>query len=524
MKSRAFWKGPTLLQAILILLLAGGFATVWWHITASPELSRAQERQLNDLRNRVHSDLFELNDALQGLVIDPKNEAERRRAHDAENDLSAAVDLAQEQFRNRQFLLNTIKNLQTLYLRPLELIDADPAAGVLDFRKKAGSLQKERNQALNDLNREIGKIQESETTRAAAAETVVHDILLAILLLCIVLIWVLSAMMRKPLAQVAEALDRLGRGDLTARPALDGSEPFAALGAGVNRVADTIAVTLTQVRGAATQMQTAAGQLGSSAREQESTAAQIASTSAGAGGVSRNISNASRELLKTIEEVTHAADDTSRLANSGQGAIAGMESILRQIMDASGAITARLAVLSEKTANINSVVTTFTKVADQTNLLSLNAAIEAEKAGEYGLGFAVVAVEIRRLADQTAVATYDIEKTVRDMQTAVAAGVMGMDKFSEEARHGVDEIRQVAGRLGQIIRQVETLASRFQVVNKGIHTQAGETLQLSETLARLSDSARHCAESLRQSNQALSQLTQAAAGLQKGVDRFKLEG
>src|SRR5207302_1442110 len=83
-----------------------------------------------------------------------------------------------------------------------------------------------------------------------------------------------------------------------------------------------------------------------------------------------------------------------------------------------GSITGKLAVLNEKTTNINSVVTTITKVADQTNLLSLNAAIEAEKAGEYGLGFAVVAMEIRRLADQTAVATYDIEKMVKEMQSA----------------------------------------------------------------------------------------------------------
>ncbi len=119
--------------------------------------------------------------------------------------------------------------------------------------------------------------------------------------------------------------------------------------------------------------------------------------------------------------------------------------------------------MNEKTGNINSVVTTITKVADQTNLLSLNAAIEAEKAGEYGLGFGVVAMEIRRLADQTAVATYDIEKMVKEMQSAVSAGVMGMDKFSEEVRRGVEEVRQVSAQLAQIIHQVQALTPRFQI-------------------------------------------------------------
>ena len=97
------------------------------------------------------------------------------------------------------------------------------------------------------------------------------------------------------------------------------------------------------------------------------------------------------------------------------------------------------------------MVTTIAKVADQTNLLSLNAAIEAEKAGEYGRGFSVVATEIRRLADQTAVATYDIEQMVREIQSAVAAGVMGMDKFSEEVRRGMSEVTQVGDQLSQII-------------------------------------------------------------------------
>jgi methyl-accepting chemotaxis protein WspA len=203
-------------------------------------------------------------------------------------------------------------------------------------------------------------------------------------------------------------------------------------------------------------------------------------------------------------------------------AIARMEATMRQIIDASGSITAKLAVLSEKTANINSVVTTITKVADQTNLLSLNAAIEAEKAGEYGLGFAVVAMEIRRLADQTAVATYDIEKMVKEMQSAVAAGVMGMDKFSEEVRRGVEDVRQVSTLLAQIIHQVQTFTPRFQTVNEGMHAQATGAQQISETLTQLSEAAQQTAESLRQSNQAIAQLNGAAHGLQTSVARFKL--
>jgi methyl-accepting chemotaxis protein WspA len=223
-----------------------------------------------------------------------------------------------------------------------------------------------------------------------------------------------------------------------------------------------------------------------------------------------------------MNELNQVAEQTTDLAGSGHAALTHMETTMRQITEASGSITAKLSVLSEKTNNINSVVTTITKVADQTNLLSLNAAIEAEKAGEYGLGFAVVAMEIRRLADQTAVATYDIEKMVKEMQSAVAAGVMGMDKFSEVARRGVEEVRQVSTHLAQIIRQVQTLTPRFQTVNEGMHAQATGAQQISDTLAQLSEAAQQTAESLRQSNLAIEQLNSAARGLQSSVARFKL--
>jgi methyl-accepting chemotaxis protein WspA len=199
-----------------------------------------------------------------------------------------------------------------------------------------------------------------------------------------------------------------------------------------------------------------------------------------------------------------------------------MEDAMRQVTEASGSITAKLALLSEKAGNINQVITTITKVADQTNLLSLNASIEAEKAGEHGRGFGVVATEIRRLADQTAVATYDIDQTVREIQSAVSASVMGMDKFSEEVRRGMQAVEQVGGQLSEIIQQVQTLAPRVEAVNEGMQTQSDGADQIMQALLQLNEAAQQTVESLRQSTVAIDDLNQVAHGLRGGVSRFKL--
>ena len=210
------------------------------------------------------------------------------------------------------------------------------------------------------------------------------------------------------------------------------------------------------------------------------------------------------------------------LAGSGQVGLTRMADTMRQVMEAASTINAKLATLNQKASNINQVVTTITKVADQTNLLSLNAAIEAEKAGEYGRGFAVVATEIRRLADQTAVATYDIDQMVKQIQSAVAAGVMGMDKFSDEVRRGMEEIQQVGGQLSQIIQHAQTLAPRFEVVSEGVQAQATGAEQITQALSQLGESAQQTVESLAQANEVIDGLNQAASGMRTGVSRFKL--
>lgn len=199
-----------------------------------------------------------------------------------------------------------------------------------------------------------------------------------------------------------------------------------------------------------------------------------------------------------------------------------MEATMRQLAASTATLSAKLGAMSEKANNINTVITTITKVADQTNLLSLNAAIEAEKSGEYGLGFAVVAREIRRLADQTAVATLDIEQMVKEMQSAVSTGVMEMDKFTREVDRGVDDVGSISVQLAQVIEQVQALTPQFSQVNQGMEMQSQGAQQINEAMTQLSESSRQTATSLRETNTAIAQLNQAAQGMNQEISRFKV--
>jgi methyl-accepting chemotaxis protein WspA len=161
-------------------------------------------------------------------------------------------------------------------------------------------------------------------------------------------------------------------------------------------------------------------------------------------------------------------------------------------------------------------------VADQTNLLSINAAIEAEKAGEYGRGFLVVAREIRRLADQTAVATLDIENIVRLMQEAVTAGVMQMDKFAEEVRGGVARIGDVNGKTGQIIAEVQGLRARFQQVNEGMRNQSAGAAQINDAMAQIAGGTQQTQAALEEFRQATTNLREAVEGLNQEIAAFRV--
>jgi methyl-accepting chemotaxis protein WspA len=327
----------------------------------------------------------------------------------------------------------------------------------------------------------------------------------------------------RPLRQLNDIVNVMRAGDFSKRLILEREDEFHVLAEGFNRMTEELTALVGQVQKSSTQVNTSVSEISATAKQQQATASEIAATTTEIGATSKEILATSRDLVKTMSEVAEVTEQSAALAASGQLGLSNMQDTMGRVMEAAGSINAKLGVLNEKAGNINQVVTTITKVADQTNLLSLNAAIEAEKAGEYGRGFAVVATEIRRLADQTAVATYDIEQMVKDIQSAVAAGVMGMDKFSEEVRRGMQEIQQVGTQLSQIIQQVQTLAPRVELVNEGMQAQATGAEQISQSLTQLIEAARQTVESLSQSSAAIGELNQVSSGLRGGVSRFTLK-
>lgn len=328
--------------------------------------------------------------------------------------------------------------------------------------------------------------------------------------------------LRTKVDSLLDVVSKAAVGDLTGSVTVAGSDAIGRMGDGLQTMVDNLRKLINNVQKAGIQVTTSATEIAASAKQQEATGIEQAQTSVEILSTTKEISANTAQLLKTMESATAVADYTTSATAEAQTNLKRMDQTMQHMVSATDSINAKLAALSEKASNINSVLITITKVADQTNILSLNAAIEAEKAGDAGRGFSVVATEIRRLADQTSVSTWDIEQMLKEMQSAVSASVMGMDKFSEEIRRSVGEVRQVGEQLSSVMDQVQKLAPQFDLVLQGMQSQAVGASQISDTMMQLNDATQQTVESLKATSEAVHQLQYAASDLQASVATFSV--
>jgi len=382
------------------------------------------------------------------------------------------------------------------------------------------------------LNTEINNLtleelrKDTNTTKNSLNLISLTSVILPIIALAIALTvaYIITQQIAGKIAVIAGVAEKISTGDLTSQiPAVEVEDEIGKLQKSFYGMNQSLNSLIRQIQTSGIQITTSTTQIAASGKQLEATMTeQVASTNEVAA-TAREIAVTSGQLVKTMDEVEDKSQATAQAAGDSQKELIHMEKSMLNLADATTIISTKLGVINEKANNINSIVTTITKVADQTNLLSLNAAIEAEKAGEYGTGFAVVAREIRRLADQTAVATLDIENMVKDMQGAVSTGVMEMDKFSKEVEQGVDDVRNISTKLESIIEQVQTLTPRFQDVSNSVEGQSQGAEQISQAMVQLSQASLQTGDALREINNAIERLNDAAFGLRKEVSLFKVQ-
>jgi methyl-accepting chemotaxis protein len=323
--------------------------------------------------------------------------------------------------------------------------------------------------------------------------------------------------------RAAEAADRIARGDLTQvvqeSASADETGQLTRSMAAMDRDLNALVGSVKQ---AGIRLNSTATEIAATSKQQEASSATFGAASNQIAAAIKEISATGQDLVRTMQSVSGMAVETADLAGAGRTGLQGMEAVMRDLDRATASIAEKLGAINDRSQRINTIGTTITKVADQTNILSINAAIEAEKAGEYGAGFLVIAREIRRLADQTASATLDIEQMVQQMQAAVSAGVMEMDRFRDQVRRGVHDVAAAGSQMTEIIDRVNRSTESFKQVNESMQAQSEGAQQISDAMASLVANANQTMQSVREFGKAATDLQAAIALLRQAAGQFKL--
>ncbi len=335
-------------------------------------------------------------------------------------------------------------------------------------------------------------------------------------------LWMAEAIARPVRTSIAAA-ESIATGDLRGAILPGGDDETGRLLDSVGKMSESLRDLVGRIRAAGERLTTVETDVSTSLSRQERIVRGFSGSTADIAGAVSQISANSDLLLATTGTVTAAAREAARVTDEGREGLESMSESMRQLDDAMNAFTRKLATIRQRASGITSVVTTIAKVADQTNLLSVNATIEAEKAGEAGRGFRIVAQEIRRLADQTALATKDIERMVRDMQSAVSSGTMEMDRFRNEVSARIQQVAVVSDQLARIVVPVQSVTKSLDHVHDGMETQSAGARQIRDAMERLRAGVGQTSSATDGFSVAMDEMRRAIADLNEEVAHFRTD-
>jgi len=321
--------------------------------------------------------------------------------------------------------------------------------------------------------------------------------------------------------RLLEEMDPLTDGDLTVTTTV--TEDFT------GTIADSINQAIEQLRDVVAAINQISLEVASAAQETQATADNLAEASDHQAQEIAGVSAAINQMTQSINQVSTNASESAAVAERSvaiasrgsevvQSTITGMDNIREQIQDTSK----RLKRLGESSQEIGDIISLIDDIADQTNILALNAAIQAAMAGEAGRGFAVVADEVQRLAERSQAATKQIEGLVRTIQTDTHEAVISMEQTTAEVVQGANLAQNAGVALKEIEQVSQNLAALIEDIYSAARQQASSATHISSTMRVIQDITSQTSTGTATTAQSIGSLAEMAAEMRRSVSGFKL--
>ncbi|WP_230153517.1 methyl-accepting chemotaxis protein [Pseudomonas brassicacearum] len=340
----------------------------------------------------------------------------------------------------------------------------------------------------------------------------------------IALLGMLIRVLMQPLLTMGRAMHDIaeGEGDLTRRLVIHGHDEFGALGTSFNRFVERIHTSIREVASATGQVNEVALRVVSASNSSMFNSDQQASRTSSVAAAINQLGAAAQEIAQNAALASQHSSDARSLAEDGQQVvdktIAAMQQLSAKISDSCGNIE----TLNSNTVNIGQILEVITSISQQTNLLALNAAIEAARAGEAGRGFAVVADEVRNLAHRTQDSAQQVQKMIEELQVGAREAVLTMTDSQRQSESSVGIANQAGERLGSVTQRIGEIDGMNQSVATATEEQTAVVESINVDITEINTLNQEGVENLQATLRACADLEQQAARLKQLVGSFRI--